>query len=257
MFIMFNIALNTFRELVRNRFFSLIIFLSIILIALSLGLDSLSLGENKRVIMDFWLSFLELSGFAVILFLAGWLIAREIEGRTIYLMLSKPIRRGMIILGKFTGFSIVLSLVVLIELAILIGILFTQGIAIDTIFLLAVLGIYLKLLALLALSLFFSTVVSPGLAMFMTIASSIIWHWWYVMLEYAIDKVSYTYLYLAQGVLIFFPNLESLNLKNLVATTAVIDIKVYLIAFALSIVYTGIVIFFAAWIFEKKSFDNV
>ncbi len=80
----------------------------------------------------------------------------------------------MIILGKFTGFSIVLSLVVLIELAILIGILFTQGIAIDTIFLLAVLGIYLKLLALLALSLFFSTVVSPGLAMFMTIASSII-----------------------------------------------------------------------------------
>ena len=80
----------------------------------------------------------------------------------------------MIILGKFTGFSIVLLLVVLIELAILIGILFTQGIAIDTIFLLAVLGIYLKLLALLALSLFFSTVVSPGLAMFMTIASSII-----------------------------------------------------------------------------------
>ena len=77
------------------------------------------------------------------------------------------------------------------------------------------------------------------------------------MLEYAIDKVSYTYLYLAQGVLIFFPTLESLNLKNLVATTAVIDIKVYLIAFALSIVYTGIVIFFAAWIFEKKSFDNV
>jgi len=80
----------------------------------------------------------------------------------------------MIILGKFTGFSIVLSLVVLIELAILIGILFTQGITIDTIFLLAVLGIYLKLLALLALSLFFSTIVSPGLAMFMTIASSII-----------------------------------------------------------------------------------
>jgi hypothetical protein len=54
---MFNIALNTFREMVRNRFFSLIIFLSVI----SLGLDSLALGENKRVIIDFGLSFLELS----------------------------------------------------------------------------------------------------------------------------------------------------------------------------------------------------
>lgn len=254
---MFNIALNTFRELVRNRFFSLIIFLSIILIALSLGLDSLALGESKRVIMDFWLSFLELSGFAVILFLAGWLIAREIEGRTIYLILSKPIRRGIIILGKFTGFAFVLSLVVLIELIILIGILLSQGITIDTIFLLAVLGIFLKLLALLALSLFFSTIVSPGLAMFMTIASSMIGHWGYAMLDYAIDKGNSMYLYLARGVLIFFPNLESLNLKNLVATTAMIDIKIYLIAFILSVVYTSIIIFFASWIFEKKSFDNV
>jgi hypothetical protein len=68
---MFNIALNTFREMVRNRFFSLLIFLSVVLIALSLGLDSLALGENKRVIVDFGLSFIELSGFAVILFLAG------------------------------------------------------------------------------------------------------------------------------------------------------------------------------------------
>jgi hypothetical protein len=68
---MFNIALNTFREMVRNRFFSLLIFLSVVLIALSLGLDSLALGENKRVIVDFGLSFIELSGLAVILFLAG------------------------------------------------------------------------------------------------------------------------------------------------------------------------------------------
>ena len=123
---MFNIALNTFREMVRNRFFSLIIFLSVILVALSLGLDSLALGENKRVIIDFGLSFLELSGLAVILLLAGGLIAREIEGRTIYLILSKPIRRGAIIFGKFTGFAVVLSLVILIELAILIAILLSQ-----------------------------------------------------------------------------------------------------------------------------------
>jgi ABC-type transport system involved in multi-copper enzyme maturation permease subunit len=78
------------------------------------------------VIIDFGLSFLELSGLAVILLLAGGLIAREIEGRTIYLILSKPIRRGSIIFGKFTGFTVVLSLVILIELAILIAILLSQ-----------------------------------------------------------------------------------------------------------------------------------
>lgn len=254
---MFSIALNTFREMVRNRFFSLIIFLSIILIALSLGLDSLALGENKRVIIDFGLSFLELSGLAVVLLLAGWLIAREIEGRTIYLMLSKPIRRGMIIIGKFIGFAAVLFLVVLIELTILIGIVYSQGVVPDSIFFLAVLGIFLKLLALLALSLFFSTIASPGLAMFMTIASAIIGHGGYAVLEYAMRSSSTIYLYFARLILILFPNLESLNLKNFVATSAIIHINTYLIAFGLSIIYTGIVLFFASWIFEKKSFDNV
>lgn len=254
---MFNIALNTFREMVRNRFFSLIIFLSVILIALSLWLDSLALGENKRVIIDFWLSFLELSGLAVILLLAGWLIAREIEGRTIYLILSKPIRRWMIIFGKFTGFAFVLLLVVLIELAILIAILYSQWIIIDMIFALAVIGIFLKLLSLLALSLFFSTIVSPWLAMFMTIASTIIGHGWYVVLEYAIRSGNVVYMYFARWVLILFPNLASLNLKNLVATTAIVNIESYLIAFALSVIYLSIILCLAAWIFERKSFDSV
>jgi hypothetical protein len=125
------------------------------------------------------------------------------------------------------------------------------------IFFLAVLGIFLKLLALLALSLFFSTIVSPGLAMFMTIASTIIGHGGYAILEYAIRSGSGVYMYFARGVLILFPNLESLNLKNLVATTATIHIETYLIAFALSLVYTSIILSLAAWIFERKSFDAV
>lgn len=254
---MFNIALNTFREMIRNKLFSLIIFLSIILIALSLGLNSLALGENKRVIIDFWLSFIELSGLAVILFLAGWLIAREIDGRTIYLMLSKPIRRGMIILWKFSGFAVVLLFVFVIELLILVAILISQWVILDSIFFLATLGIFLKLLSLLALSLLFSTIVSPGLAMLMTIVSTIVGHGWYAILEYAMRSGDQFYLYFARGVLIFFPNLESLNLKNLVATSATIDIQTYLIAYILSVVYTSVILLLAAWIFEKKSFDAV
>jgi ABC-type transport system involved in multi-copper enzyme maturation permease subunit len=254
---MFNIALNTFREMVRNRLFSLIIFLSIILIALSLGLDSLALGENKRVIIDFGLSFIELSWLAVILFLAWGLIAREIDGRTIYLMLSKPIRRWMIIFGKFSGFAVVLFFVFIIELLILIAILFSQGVVLDSIFFLATVWIFLKLLSLLALSLLFSTIVSPGLAMLMTIVSTIIGHGGYAILEYALRSGDHFYLYFARGVLIFFPNLESLNLKNLVATTAIIDINTYLIAYVLSFAYTMIVLFLAAWFFERKSFDAV
>lgn len=93
--------------------------------------------------------------------------------------------------------------------------------------------------------------------MFMTIASTIIGHGGYQVLEYAIRSGDSVYLYFARGVLILFPNLESLNLKNLVATTAVIHIETYLIAFALSLIYTTIILGLAAWMFERKSFDAV
>jgi ABC-type transport system involved in multi-copper enzyme maturation permease subunit len=173
---MFNIALNTFREIIRNKFFGLIAFLGIIFILLSMVLDTLALGEARRVLFDFGLSFIEITGFAIVLFLGGGMIAREIDGRTIYLMLSKPVRRGMIILGKFTGFSTVSTLVVVLEMLILLGVLMLKGFAPDALFFMAIVGIWLKLEALLALILFFSTWVSPMVAMFMTITSYIIGH---------------------------------------------------------------------------------
>lgn len=66
---MFIIALNTIRELIRNRFFSLILFLGVIFICISFALETLALGELKRVLYDFGLSFIELTGLTVILFL--------------------------------------------------------------------------------------------------------------------------------------------------------------------------------------------
>ena len=98
---MFTIALNTIRELIRNKFFSLILFLGVVFILISFTLETLALGQLERMLYDFGLSFIELTGLAVILFLGGGMIALEIEGRTIFLMLSKPVSRSSILIGKF------------------------------------------------------------------------------------------------------------------------------------------------------------
>jgi hypothetical protein len=82
----------------------------------------------------------------------------------------------------------------------------------------AVIGIFLKLLTLLVLILFFSTFVSPTIAMFLTIASYIIGHGGYSMLDYAHWEGSTQALYMAKFLLVVFPNLEAMNLKNYVAT---------------------------------------
>ncbi len=76
---MFTITLNTIRELIRNKFFSLILFLGVIFLCMSYALETLALGQLERVLYDFGLSFIELTALAVILFLGGGMIAREIE----------------------------------------------------------------------------------------------------------------------------------------------------------------------------------
>lgn len=253
---MLAIALNTFYEIVRNRFFSIIIFLSIILIVLSFWLEVLALGEIERVLTDFWLSFLELSSLTILLFLGWWLIAREIEEKTIYLVLSKPITRNKILIGKFVWFTMILLVVIVIESLILVGTNIWHQIAMDRWFFLAIFGIFCKLLSMLSILLFTSTIASSGLTVFITITAYIIGHGWYTILEYALRNNYLYYEFFAKGILIFFPNLASLNIKNIVATTSVMHIESYGMAIWLSLLYTILVLVMASILFSKKSFDT-
>ncbi len=253
---MFTITLNTIRELVRNKFFSLILFLGVIFICISFVLETLALGELKRMLYDFGLSFIELTGVAVILFLGGGMIAREIEGRTIFLMLSKPVPRSSIFLGKFLWFALVVLSMVVFQSLILIGMLLTKGFALDPLLFPAILGITLKLFSLLGLILFFSSFVSPMIAMFLTIASYIIGHSGYAMLDYAHWDNSPIIWYIGKAILAFFPNLEAMNLKNYVATDAPIELSKWFFWYGLGTIYIVIILFLWALIFSKKSFDN-
>ncbi len=140
------------------------------------------------MLYDFGLSFIEITGLAVVLFLGGGMLAREIEGRTIYLMLSKPIGRGQIFLGKFFGFALVMLFMVAFQSLILLGLLTLKDIAIDPLFFWAILGIILKLFSLLAVILFFTNLTSPLIAMFLTLATYIIGHSGYTMLDYALHR---------------------------------------------------------------------
>ncbi len=65
---MFNIAFNTFRELVRSRLLALILFFSVLTILFSVVLASLSLGQVERIVLDFGLAMIEISGLVAVVF---------------------------------------------------------------------------------------------------------------------------------------------------------------------------------------------
>lgn len=98
---MWNIAFNTFREIVRNRFLYMIVFFAFVFIIFSVALGKLTLGDDNKIIVDFGLAMIEIFGLVGVLFVGSQLLFREIEGKTIFLILSKPIDRYEFLLGKF------------------------------------------------------------------------------------------------------------------------------------------------------------
>jgi ABC-type transport system involved in multi-copper enzyme maturation permease subunit len=110
---MLNIALNTFREIIRNKFLYLIIFFAFVFIIFSISLWRLTIWDDSKIIVDFWLAMIEIFWFLSVLFVWSQLLFKEIEWKTIFLILSKPIKRYQFIIGKFFGFSLCVLLIIL------------------------------------------------------------------------------------------------------------------------------------------------
>lgn len=97
------IALNTYREAVRDRvLFGVLVFAAGVL-ALTLALGELSLDQEMRVVTDLGLASISLFSVVVAIFLGSSLLYKEIERKTLYVILPKPIARFEFLLGKYFG----------------------------------------------------------------------------------------------------------------------------------------------------------
>ncbi len=97
------IALNTYREAVRDRILFGVIVLAAGLLALTLALAELSLDQQMRVVTDLGLASISLFSVVVAIFLGSSLLYKEIERKTLYVILPKPIARYEFLLGKYFG----------------------------------------------------------------------------------------------------------------------------------------------------------
>jgi len=97
------VTLNTFREAIRDKVLYGIVFFAILIILFSLVLGELSLHEEKRITIDLGLSGISLFSVIIAIFLGVTLVKKEVEKRTVFYLLTKPITRPQFIIGKFLG----------------------------------------------------------------------------------------------------------------------------------------------------------
>ncbi|MGB7053817.1 MAG: ABC transporter permease subunit, partial [bacterium] len=96
---------NTFKECLRQRILLLLIVFAILLIVVSVFLEPFALGEAPKILRDFGLAAASLFGVLTTIIIGAALVHKDIEKKTIYTVLSKPVKRSEVILGKFLGLS--------------------------------------------------------------------------------------------------------------------------------------------------------
>jgi len=114
MFRTYAIALNTFREAVRDRVLYGVLGCAVLVLLFALALAELSLGEEERVVADIGFASISLFSVVIAIFLGSSLLYKEIERKTLYVILPKPIARGEFLVGKY--FGILLTALVFIGL---------------------------------------------------------------------------------------------------------------------------------------------
>ncbi len=100
------IARNTVRESVRNKVLYALLFFAVLMIGTGVMVGSLSYVESERILQDIGLGAVRLFGVAIAIFVGIQLIHKEVDRRTVYTILSKPISRAEFLLGKFVGLTL-------------------------------------------------------------------------------------------------------------------------------------------------------
>jgi len=158
------VAWHVFKEGVRDRVLLAIVAFALVLVAVSILVGQITAGQDIRIVKDIGLAALELAGVLMSVFIGVGLVSREIERRSIYTVLAKPVHRWEFVVGKYAG----LVGTILVNLALMAAVLLAlvawrQGAAPDPGLLKAVAMILAELALLTAVAVFFSTFSSSGL----------------------------------------------------------------------------------------------
>jgi ABC-type transport system involved in multi-copper enzyme maturation permease subunit len=165
------VALNTFREAVRDRVLYNLVFFALVMIAASILVGQISIDIESMVIVTLGLSAISVIGLLIAVFIGVGLVSKEMDKRTLYALLAKPVRRWEFLLGKFGGLVLTLAvntIAMAIGLFLALSIIKRADEHLTGSVLVAVYFILLKLALVVAIALLFSCYTTPLLSILCT-----------------------------------------------------------------------------------------
>jgi ABC-type transport system involved in multi-copper enzyme maturation permease subunit len=252
------IALNTFREAIRNKILYSILLFACVVVAISSLLGSVTIGGRINVVKDFGLFALSISGALITIISGVSLLNKELKQKTIYNILSKPVSRWQFVLGKQLGLTVTVCLMVAIMGAGLMAFVASIEGQIDWLLAEAIFFVMLEVVIISAITIFFSSVViTTTLSGLFTLAFYIAGRsiGYFNFFFSGQEQYSAGVKNVIRVLDTILPDLSLFNVNDLIVYGQSIGIDQALRATAYSFSYSAILLILASFIFNKRELN--
>ena len=250
------VAANTFREAVRDRVLYNLVFFALLMIGAAILVGQISIGIEQSVIVSLGLSAISIVGIFIAVFIGVGLVSKEMDKRTLYALLAKPVERWQFLLGKFAGLVMTLTVntaAMTVGLYLALWTVKHPLTSSDWYLLAAVSLILLKLALIVALAMLFSCFTTPFLAILFTLGL-------YVAGLFAVDlrtmqtaNLSAAAMKMFKGISYLLPNFENFNVMGAVVHQRGVPATLLLQDTVYALLYGALVLAGAATIFSRRN----
>ncbi len=249
------IAANGFREVIRDRILYFIGFFALLMVIALRLLPQISVGADEKILLDLSLGGIGLLSAVVAIFVGTGLINKEIEKRTVLVLIPKPITRAELMIGKHLGLSAVLVVLVAVMGVIGFGLLSLNGISYPPgAIALSLLYLVIELSLLVAVALLFGVFTSSILATLLSFGVYLVGHFSRDLLELGNLSDNASVKTFTQTLYLILPDLSRLNFRN-EAVYGLLPNAGDLLSNALyGILYTILLLTVATLIFSRRQF---
>ncbi|MBX3289883.1 MAG: ABC transporter permease [Acidobacteria bacterium] len=251
----FVIALNTFREAIRDRVLYNLVLFVLLITASAILLGDLTDGHEARTIVNIGTNAMLLFGAFISIFVGVGLVSKEIEKRTVFAIFAKPVNRAEFIVGKYLGLCLTLLVnVAVMAVGVTLALLYVGSGALAAGIWPTVYLIFLELCILTAVAILFSSFSTPALSALFTFCIFVIGHLSASLRELGNALGSAFAKYVLTAVYYLLPNLSLFSFRTEAANAMVPNAAMLLGGTAYAVVYIAILLTVAVIIFSRRNF---
>jgi ABC-type transport system involved in multi-copper enzyme maturation permease subunit len=246
------IALNTFNEALKKKTFYILLVVALVVIGASRFFSFLAAEDELKMIKDVSFSTIQFFGALIAIFTALAAVSGEIEKRTIYTLLSKPITRNNFIMGKLIGQSLIILLNVLLMSIFFVGLLYFKKSPPDVQTFKTIFLIYVSLVLIGSITLAVATFATDAFNLIFSFFLYIVGH----LITYGKQLLERTENFVLKGLgemlYTIIPNYENFNIKDKVVVGVNVSWKYVGQTTAYGLIYITIAVLIGIYFFNKR-----